>query len=967
MPPGRTPLSALRRWRDSGLGDMQLTESEAEVKRLMVLLIVLLCLPRATVSQTVSATSGAFNGRVTDDTGAVLPGVSVTITGASMMGTRTAVTNEEGFYRIAAVPPGEYTVMFELTGFQTVTREGIRVGLGFTATVNAEMRVAALEETVTVSGASPVVDTQATTVNTMFSADMLKSLPFTGEYWAMLSVTPGVQMARMDVGGSEAMNPVNSTVYGQFRQGRSLVEGIVATYSDGGGSTVYYADFNSFSEVALNTAGTDSESPTAGMQAQFISKSGGNEFRGSMYFDYEHGGWQTRNIDAQQLALGVTGGSGVAAVDTNRLVNYKKFAADVGGFAVKDKLWWYYSFSHLGVERRLVNVIGTTQRTTNPTHSGKVTHKATPNINLIGYVQATHKQQDPYLSGATGRVSGGSTIYEPGSAWLQSWKSGVYKGEWNQVVTDNLYAEARAGNYYSYWRNLRLSDDLRFEDLGTGVVSGGAHPWDEYRDRPQVLGSISYFKDGWGGSHNFKLGLEVAQELLEEDEKGFEENIAMLSNNGVPVEVMFFDAPNRTHNGLWNQAGFLTDTWRVNGRLTLNLGLRYDRYRSFLDEQEHGPGFNNPTPIVFPAVSNLVTWNHIAPRVGAIYDLVGNGTTALKVNYGAYYYNPSTILAAGLNPNQALWSYRFRWNDLNADGRFQAAERGVLLQNIGGAANIRISPNLENTYTRRATAFIEHELLPNFGVRTGVVWVGVRNQRTNVNRNQPYEAFSVPVTVQDPGPDGRLGTGDDGGALTAWNLAPQFVGLPTENIMQNVADANDDFYTWEITGDRRVSNGWSLQASFAHTWNRQSNLGAFTNPNLGINRIDGRDHSTNWQAKVSGTFELPRGFRVSPIVRHQSGQAYGRTFNATLHSGSTTLLAEPFDASRMRNATLLDVRGEKGFKFGANHRIAGFVDLYNMFNSNVDNSIGTSSGASWQRPLSIVSPRVAKVGVRVDW
>ena len=135
---------------------------------------------------------------------------------------------------------------------------------------------------------------------------------------------------------------------------------------------------------------------------------------------------------------------------------------------------------------------------------------------------------------------------------------------------------------------------------------------------------------------------------------------------------------------------------------------------------------------------------------------------------------------------------------------------------------------------------------------------------------------------------------------------------------------------------------------------------------MGINRVNGRDHSTSWQAKVSGTFELPRGFRVSPIVRHQSGQAYGRTFNVTLNSGSTTLLAEPFDANRMRNATLVDVRAEKGFKMG-NRRFAGFVDVYNIFNSNVENAIGTSSGASWQRPLSIVAPRVAKLGVKVDW
>jgi hypothetical protein len=366
-------------------------------------------------------------------------------------------------------------------------------------------------------------------------------------------------------------------------------------------------------------------------------------------------------------------------------------------------------------------------------------------------------------------------------------------------------------------------------------------------------------------------------------------------------------------------------------------------------------------------VPDLVTWNHVAPRIGAIYDLFGKGKTALKVNYGTYYYNPSTILAASLNPNQALWSYRYRWDDVNSDRLFQSNEQGVLLQNVGGTASIAIDPELENTYTRRATAMVEHELLPNFGVRTGFVWVGVRNQRTNVNLNRPYSAYTVPIPVLDPGPDGRAGTADDGGTMTAFNLDPAFVGLPTTNLTKNVPDAKDDYYTWELTGDKRMTGGWSLNASFAHTWNRQANLGAYTNPNLAITRADGRDYSTLWQAKLSATFSLAHEIRVSPLVRHQSGTNFGRTFNATLNSGSTTLLAEPFDSNRVRHPTIVDVRAEKGFRFAGNRRLAGFFDLYNIFNSNAENSIGTASGASYLRPLSIIAPRVLKLGVKLDW
>jgi hypothetical protein len=923
--------------------------------------MVLMLLVGRLAGAQVTATSGAINGQVTDNTAAALPGVTVTISGPTMMGTRTAISDAQGVFRFPAVAPGDYKVVFELEGFSTVERQPVTVGLGFTATLNTVMGLAELQETVTVVGSTPLVDTQSTNVANVFSADRVKNLPFTGEYWSMLSITPAVNMARMDVGGSEAMNPVDSRVYGQSRQGRSMVEGIAATYGDGGGSTVYYADFSSFSDVSLNTSGTDAESPTAGMQAQFVSKSGGNTFRGSFFTDYENGNWQAHNISAEQLARGVQGGSGVDPVDTNRLISYRYASADVGGYVVKDKLWWYYATSYRAVDRRVVNVIGSSQETKNPTHSVKLTYKPTAAMNIVGYAQLTHKQQDPYLSGGTGRVSGG-TFYTPDSGWPQRWKSGVYKVEWNQTLSDTVFAEARVGNYYSNWRNPRLNNTTRVEDIGTGVVTGGARGWDEIRARPQVLGSVSHYRTGWGGSHNLKFGVELADETLEEYEQGYLDNVAFILNNAVPSEVIFYDAPNSNHAGLSNQSAFITDTWQLNKRLSLNLSVRYDRYRSYLDEQSH----TSTETIVFPAVDNLVTWNNVAPRIGVVWDVAGTGRTAVKFNYGTYYYNPSTGLSSSLNPNNVRWSQRYRWTD-TGDGIYQNSERGVLLATSGGGASIVIDPNLENTFTRRTTAFVEHELVSNFSVRAGFVWVGIRNPRTSVNLNRPFEAFSVPFNVVDPGPDGISGTGDDGGSLQAWNMSAAYVGLPTVNLTMNLPEAKSDFYTWEMTADRRFSGGWSVNASFAKTWNREISTGSLFNPNLLINREDGKDHTTNWQAKASSTFGLPKGIRISPLIRHQAGNQYGRTFSVALNSGNTTLLAEPAQSRRTRNPTIVDTRFEKSLTSSGTRRLATFVDVYNIFNSNVENTVQTASGANFLRPTSIISPRILKIGAKFDW
>jgi hypothetical protein len=295
---------------------------------------------------------------------------------------------------------------------------------------------------------------------------------------------------------------------------------------------------------------------------------------------------------------------------------------------------------------------------------------------------------------------------------------------------------------------------------------------------------------------------------------------------------------------------------------------------------------------------------------------------------------------------------------------FQPNELGTLLATNGGAASQRIDPNLKNQYTIQSITAIEHEVANNWGVRAGFVWMGNRNLRTAINQNQPFNAFTVPVTIQDPGIDNRVGTADDGASFTAYNLAPQYVGLPTANLTQNLPGAKDNYYTVELTGNRRMNAGWSLQTSFARTWSYRSALPV--NPNVLINRPNGQDEFSTWQVKVGGTFQLPRGFRVSPLLRHQSGNNFGRTFVAGLNYGSITTLAEAFNANRMDNASVVDVRAEKGITFSS-RRLGLFFDVYNIFNTNPETNLSATSGATWLRPLTIVPPRIAKVGVKFDW
>ncbi len=269
-----------------------------------------LTIPALAAAQTGGATTGAINGKVTDASQAVMPGVTVTIASPSMQGVRTAVTNEEGSYRFPSVPPGDYKITYELAGFSTVVREGIRVGLGFTATINTELKVASLTESVTVSGASPVVDIATTKTSTNFDAQTLAALPNARDFWAILAAAPAIQMQRIDVGGSAAGTQTGYSTYDtKSDQHRPMVEGIVNT--EGTNAAGFYYDYGSMEEVSVTTGANTPEMPWAGVMTQFITKSGGNTYHGRIYADYQNENIQSRNIDQDQQNLGVIGGGGL--------------------------------------------------------------------------------------------------------------------------------------------------------------------------------------------------------------------------------------------------------------------------------------------------------------------------------------------------------------------------------------------------------------------------------------------------------------------------------------------------------------------------------------------------------------------------------------------------------------------------------------------------------------------------------
>jgi hypothetical protein len=375
--------------------------------------------------------------------------------------------------------PPKAAPAFELPGFNTVRRENVQLTLGFTANINIELALATLEETVTVTGESPVIDTTATRVVQNFKMDQLQSIPNGRDMWSLLAVTPSVQMTRIDVGGNRAGTQTGYSAYGMTGQVRVLIEGINTTEGTGGAG--FYFDYSSLEEVFLGTSGQSAEMPNPGVQSQFIAKSGGNMFSGEGYLDWYNNSLQASNIrtTTRRRAPSTTT---PFREGSNEIDHYYDWALNVGGPIVRDKVWWF------GTYRTQKNAVAQPNFNFDSTFDtklwnavGKVTYQANQNNKFITYYQWGQKLQPT-------RLPFGTAIYDSaGPTFKQDSGSWVWKGEWNGTVSDKLYVEARVGSFGYYFPTIANSDEQYFwRDSGTLAIEGAHRKWQLDRERNQA-------------------------------------------------------------------------------------------------------------------------------------------------------------------------------------------------------------------------------------------------------------------------------------------------------------------------------------------------------------------------------------------------------------------------------------------------------------------------------------------------
>ena len=995
------------------------------------LCFLVLTFAASTSAQVASTSEGAIVGTITDPSGAAIPSVLVTLSGAEVMGLKTVTSDANGFYRFVALTPGDYKLAFRAQGFISQSREAVHIALGFTATINVQLTVGEVNESVTVTGETANIDLQSNKVTTNLEDEQLKTLPGSRDLWAVLSQAPAVAETKMDVGGSDALTQQPYTVYGLGTSGvgggginRGEVEGMMVNEgTGGGGSEMFYADYGAMQTISVNAANNSPEMPQPGVLSQMFVKTGGNEYHGDVYFDYENGAMEGHNISATQIAALKAGGvvptTAVPLTNVNRLNLFSDFASDIGGYLKKDKLWWFFAYRYTRAEQNYPT-LNETQKSWSPNYTGKVTYNLSTKQKLVAFYTHSNKLQPDYLNSLV--ISGGrqAGALETGpTAWNSHYPVHVYTLEYTYVITPKLVAEAQAGDYFSGWNRWGKSPLPRIEDVATNFVSGGLDTIESDRHRPQARGSMSYVQSGWLGTHNFKFGSEYMRDLDETPWGGLGEpgtlaptvpcpsaipnnalgttcQFVSTLNNGAPFNAYFYAMPGYTvKNGNSTLGIYVNDTWQVTKRLTINIGLRFDRQNLF-SLQDTGP--NN---ITFPA-KNYIAFHDLGPRIGASYDLSGHGTTVLKLNWGHYFNYPAADYAAGLNPDAAGWYYEYKWTptpaQLAANGRTGIGDSplsyyapgdtlGALQASAGGAATTQFASNLKLANTYQASAYIEQQI-GTFTLRSGFVYNNLIGIAGVVNAGRPLSAYTTPVTFYIPNA-ADVATASSP-TTTLWNLTPALTG-PTVQLYENLPE-NSHYYNWEITGIKHMASRWMLMGSFNYTWNYVRNYtngfgaGSSFTPNQLINTVgcsntapclNGLAEYYNWQTKVNSTIRLPLRFNLTPVLRLQSGIPFARYFStaginapAGLEPALTVngnVLAEPFGTERTGTEVLFDIRIEKQFQIKERYLATGFFDVYNIFNNNVNQAVTAASGSSFLTPSGITPPRIVRLGVKFQF
>jgi Carboxypeptidase regulatory-like domain len=925
----------------------------------------------------VASAQSAISGLVTDTSGAILPGVTVEASSDALIEkVRAAVSDGQGRYSVVDLRPGTYKVTFTLPGFSSYVRDRIDLPANFNATVNAELAVGSLEETITVTGGSPLVDVQSTQKSAIIPRNVLDAVPTGRTYAAEGALVPGVKVSESNVGGARSGSQQRLTVHGSVSADATIEVDGISMNSWGDVQPNHNEGF--FQEVTVQTAALGSEVATGGVRVNLIPKDGGNSFSGTEFFAFANHSMQGSNLTPQLSALGVTSGDAVKRLWDSSVT--------LGGPIQKDKLWFFGAFRDVGNRNIVANTFmpdgspGIFDQTV-LNGTARLTYQITPKNKISAYNDRAFKTLQRELAALTepSRAAGGRkpVLYYTGDI------------KWASTVTSRLMVEAgwgasvqsrNTGTYQPGVRQVRGTPEwyatASHLDLVTGwrtVASAG-----ETNTIEQLFTSIasaSYVT----GSHTMKVGM---QWRYGNNSVVTESNADLIQQyrNSVPDSVVVRNSPLYMREGLLKLDAdlgvYAQDSWKVS-RLTINPGVRFYSLKESVDPGVSPAGRFVPARS-FPGIGSLLDWNNVAPRLGLAYDLTGDSKTALKFSYSRYYasvtnqyssYRPLSAqtdqrnwadcayLAGTSTCNPALIGAPGYHDDIAQDNEIGPSSNS----NFGLIPVKRKDPGLKRPYNIEYNVAVDRQVLPNLSVS------GAWYKRNTFNLAKTdnllvdptdYTAFQTnnPLTNQP---------------ITIYNLNLNKVGK---------SDVLDTTAT-DTSLNRRGYQGFEASANIRLPKGASVFGGWWSDKDIGVT-CDGDNPNTFLYCdqsvldipfvnnlKVAGAIPLPFDVQIGTSLVSYAGAPLtvswvvpANLFPGGRNAAVTVPLIAP-GTKYLKRWTQVDLSLRKGFTFGK-QRFEGALDMFNALNSNVVLAQNQSFGATLDQPSQILQPRLLRVSAQ---
>jgi hypothetical protein len=911
-------------------------------------------------------TTGSITGTVTDASGAVLPGVTITLSGDRLIGgPQTQISDANGVYRFDRLVPGSYHVKFELQGFRTVDRPDVRISAAFVATINGKMEVGSVSETITVTGESPTVDVRSNVQQTVMNQEILEGIPTGRDPWSLAKLIPGVQVATYDVGGTQSMQQSSMSAHGSNTNDVSYnIDGATVNWpGGGGGATMIYYDQGMFEEVNYMTSAIPAEQLAGGVSINMVTKDGGNMWRGNMRYNFANDDLQAENwADVQRINPNFLGNPTKKTYDFN---------VSGGGALVQNRVWVNGTIRKWVVNKLVSakNSDGSQALDDNDlkNYSGKlVTQLTTNNKITAGYFWNDkirgHRRDSNDL------IPDIASVVQTNPVQTTQVK---YTGIRGALVFESNFSVMDGQTNYTYQPET-AADAIRYFDTGTTEVRfASTREEHQPNSRHQFDNVFSFGKSGLGGEHLIKAGVQWGR-LYYASDYSVKGDHWVIYSNGAPTSVRQFNSPAYSKNVATVTGFFIQDSWSMN-RLTLNIGGRYDKYVGTLPEQS-SPGGRFAGPRLVPE-TEVINQNIAVWRAGASYDLTGSGRTAIKASYSRYGLQVGIDRVTNVNP-LTVGTRDCVWTDPNGDGRVQDSEIGTCPATFTGGSVTNYAPGVKWPHSDEATFGVETQL-PG-AVRVGAMFYyrTNRNQIGQVNTLQPSSAYTEHTITIPNGPGGTVQNPQPTTAVV-YNIsaAANAQGL---NLRDNVDYLDTTYKGVEFTATKRFSQKWQMQAGFTLGKN-EGGVSGGTDLNDPNNTrfptgIIGNDSETAF--RLSGSYELPGRVNLAGSMIANNGYPYVSTFNLTraaaatqgiaLTRASQTIQLSERGDERYGNVTMFDLRLSRQFRFGS-RSITPQVDFFNIGNADTVVAHAVAVGPNYLLPNEILAPRIIRVGFSLNF